>query len=141
MKALEVSPERCVGCEICGIVCSVHHDNQTRESATRIRIKSQYPDLSMPVFQPTVCKQCSKPECVDACPREALVLEKEKEEVRLIASKCDGCGECVEACPFDAIWIDPRLGVAIKCDLCGGDPQCVKFCNFDAIHSPFGTKA
>ena len=74
-----------------------------------------------------------------ACPEEALVLDKEAGQVRLIESKCTDCGACVEACPYDAIWMDPLLNVAIKCDLCNGDPQCVKYCDFDAIRFTNGT--
>jgi Fe-S-cluster-containing hydrogenase component 2 len=136
MKAIKVKPKMCVSCEICGIVCSSSHGGQIRESAMRIRIKDGYPDLPKIPFQPIVCRQCDDPECVKACPQEALVIDEKKEMVVLIESNCDGCGQCVEACPFDAIWIDPLTNFAIKCDLCGGDPQCVKFCNFDAIRFP-----
>jgi Fe-S-cluster-containing dehydrogenase component len=137
MKALRVVPKLCVGCEICGIVCSLIHDNQSRESAMRIRIKHQYPDLPSPVFQPMVCRNCEKPKCVEVCPQEALLLDEDIGQVKLIKSKCDGCGKCVEACPFHAIWIDPLKKIAIKCNLCNEDPQCIKFCNFDAIQSPY----
>jgi len=139
MKALEVIPENCVGCEVCVIVCSVVHGGQTRESASRVRVKHRLPDLPTPTFEPMACRHCEDPQCVDACPEEALVLDKEGEQVRLIESKCDGCGQCVEACPYDAIWLDPLRDVAIKCDLCDGDPQCVKYCNFDAIRFSNGT--
>ena len=137
MKRLKVISKNCVGCEACTMVCSAVHGDQTRESAGRIRVKHRYPDLPTPTFQPMVCHHCEEPECVDACPREALVLNEQSGQVQLIESKCDGCGECVEACPFNAIWVDPVRNVAIKCDLCGGDPQCVNYCNFDAIRSPF----
>ena len=137
MKAIKVLPKQCVGCEICGIVCSVTHGDQTRESAMRIRIKHRYPDLPTPPFQPLVCRNCDKPRCADACPRQALILDQEIGQVRLVESKCDGCGQCVEACPFHAIWLDPLKKVAIKCDLCNGDPQCIAYCNSNAIQSPF----
>jgi Fe-S-cluster-containing dehydrogenase component len=101
----------------------------------RIRVKRRYPDLPTPAFQPLVCRNCEKPKCVDACPKEALILNKEGEQVLLLETKCDGCGQCVEACPFEAIWVDPLLKVAIKCDLCNGNPRCVKFCSFGAIRS------
>jgi anaerobic carbon-monoxide dehydrogenase iron sulfur subunit len=133
MKAIKVLSKKCVGCEICGIVCSMVHGDQTRESAMRIRIKHCYPDMPTPPFQPRVCRNCKKPRCVNVCPNMAIVVDQETEQVRLIDSKCDGCGQCVEACPFHAIWVDPISKVAIKCDLCHGDPQCVKFCNFSAI--------
>ena len=95
MKALEMIQENCVGCEACVIVCSVVHGGQTRESASRIRVKHRLPDLPTPTFEPMACRHCEDPQCVDACPEEALVLDKEGEQVRLIESKCDGCGQSV----------------------------------------------
>jgi carbon-monoxide dehydrogenase iron sulfur subunit len=133
MSALKVIPKLCTGCEICGIICSMVHYEQVRETGMRIKIKHRYPELKSPVFQPQVCRNCDDPKCVEACPQNALVLDEKAGEVRIIESDCDGCGQCVEICPFDAIWVDPVSGKAIKCDLCNGDPQCVKYCNFDAI--------
>ena len=133
MKALKIISKNCVGCEVCGIVCSTKHDGQVRESAMRIRVNDRYPEIKMPVFRPMVCKHCDDPECVEACPLGALEIDKDTGQILLHESKCDGCGECIDACPFDAMWIDPLKNIAIKCDLCGGDPLCVKFCNFDAI--------
>lgn len=137
MKAIKVSPKRCVSCEICSIICSVTNSGQPRGSAMRIRIKRQYPDPPSLPFRPMVCQNCDEPKCVEACLPQALVVDKEIQQVLLLESKCDGCGLCIEACPFEAIWIDPLKNVAIKCDLCGGDPECVKMCRFDAIKFPF----
>jgi len=139
MKALEFIPENCVGCEVCINICSSLHGGETRDSASRIRVKSRFPDLPTPTFTPRACQHCDEPACVDACPAEALVLDKEAGQVRLIEDNCTGCGACVDACPYDSVWMDPLRDVAIKCDLCNGDPQCVKFCNFDAIRYTNGT--
>ena len=68
-----------------------------------------------------------------ACPTGALYEDPESHLVIHDPALCDGCGHCVEACPFDAIWIDERECVALKCDLCGGDPQCVKYCSPGAL--------
>ena len=141
MKSLKVLPKHCVGCELCGISCSVTHGDQPRASAMRIRIKRHYPDLPTPAFQPMVCRHCDKAKCVNACPKEALVPDESKEQVLLVEAKCDGCGKCVEACPFHAVWVDPIRKIAIKCDLCGGNPRCVGFCSFGAIRSPFELSA
>ena len=136
MKALKVSAKDCVGCEICGIACSVTHGDEPRASAMRIRIKRHLPDLPTPAFMPMVCRNCAKPKCVEACPREALYLDKDLQQVLLTGSKCDGCGQCVGECPFHAIWIDPLRKLAIKCDFCNGQPVCVQFCRFGAIALP-----
>jgi Fe-S-cluster-containing hydrogenase component 2 len=99
----------------------------------RIRIKHRYPDLPTPAFQPMVCRNCEKPKCVEACPKNALEPDEKDREVKLIEARCDACGKCVEVCPFHAIWVDPLTKIAIKCDLCGGLPKCVEFCRFGAI--------
>jgi len=136
MISLKVRAEKCVGCELCGIVCSVVHEDQARATAMRIRIHRKYPELSYPPFQPMVCRNCSNPACVKACPQGALVLSKDRGEVLVLESNCDGCGQCVEGCPFHAVWVDPRRKTAIKCDLCQGKVRCVQFCSFGALESP-----
>jgi len=141
MKALKISAKDCVGCEICGITCSVTHGNEPRASAMRIRIKRRLPDLPIPAFQPMVCRNCGQPKCIEACPKEALILDRDVQQVLLTESKCDGCGRCVDVCPFHAIWVDPLRKVAIKCDLCmGGEPVCVQYCRFGAIRLPSEAK-
>jgi anaerobic carbon-monoxide dehydrogenase iron sulfur subunit len=137
MKRIKVSSKDCVGCELCGITCSVTHSGNVREAGMRIRIKRQFPERADRPFQPAVCQQCEKPKCVEACPKGALIPNSQKEVIQLNEETCDGCGACIEACPFDAIWIDPLRQVAVKCDLCQGNPQCVHYCQFGAIQSPF----
>lgn len=137
MKRIQVSPRKCVGCELCGIACSVTRGGEVRETGMRIRIKRQFPERADRPFQPAVCRQCEKPKCVEACPKGALLMDLQGEIVRLDEKLCDGCGACVEACPFEAIWIDPQRRMAVKCDLCRGKPECVRYCQFGAIESPF----
>ena len=137
MNALRVFAKKCVGCELCGIVCSITHGDQVRRSGMRIRIKHRYPQLPTPPFEPMVCRNCESPKCVQVCPKEAILQEKGRKQIQIIESKCDGCAKCAEACPFQGIWVDPLRKVAIKCDLCNGDPQCANYCNFRAIRSPF----
>jgi len=53
-------------------------------------------------------------------------------DIRVIESKCNGCGLCVKACPFGAI--EPIAGIVRiireKCNLCG---ICVDACKLGAI--------
>jgi Fe-S-cluster-containing hydrogenase component 2 len=56
--------------------------------------------------------------------------------VLIDAARCDGCGNCIPACAFGAIWLHPRYGKAVKCDLCYGlniIMPCVKFCPTGAL--------
>lgn len=45
------------------------------------------------------CTGCES--CVDACPSEAIKMERGKAKVD--ANKCVDCGVCVDECPVEAI--------------------------------------
>lgn len=48
------------------------------------------------------CRQCSVgPECVEACPEDAI--ERTEEGTLRITDACTGCGACVSACPYGAV--------------------------------------
>ena len=80
-----------------------------------------------------ICRHCRRPECVPACPKEAIRID-ENAIVLVDLEKCDRCQnedtpKCVEACPYDGIHLDCLTGKALKCDLCGGSNfACVEAC-------------
>jgi Fe-S-cluster-containing dehydrogenase component len=85
---------------------------------------------------------CGKPNCVDACPTQAITKRAEDGIVLVDQDECIGCDACAEACPFGA----PQFGhdgIVQKCDLCvdrlaeGKQPACVGTCPGEALH--FGT--
>jgi Fe-S-cluster-containing dehydrogenase component len=80
---------------------------------------------------PSICFQCPKPDCLKACPEEAI-FKNDRGIVVIDAQKCDGCGDCVDACPYGMIE-QYSSGKAYKCDLCGGNPACVAECHFEAL--------
>ncbi len=54
--------------------------------------------------------------------------------LKIILSKCVGCGLCVDACPFDALVLeDDKAVVLSSCTLCG---LCVESCEYKAIEMP-----
>ena len=112
--------EKCTGCRMCEVICSFR-DGVVNPRRSRIRVirASDGDEL------PTVCYQCGRPKCAEACPTGAIV--RGLETIKIITQKCTGCALCVAACPFGAIHIDPT-GLAIACDLCGGLPRCVDQC-------------
>jgi len=84
-------------------------------------------------FVTLTCQQCGEPLCAEACPRNAITVDK-KTGAKVVESEvCIGCRTCFFACPFGIPIIHPYKGFMIKCDLCGGTPQCVEECPQEAL--------
>ena len=130
MKLIEVHPENCVGCEICEMVCSFHHEQEC--SVTKSRVKVLHDSIRWAFDQPLLCIQCAESPCIESCSVGALSRD-EATGVVVVDAICNGCGECIPACPLHALALDEKNGVVFKCDLCGGDPECVKWCNRGAL--------
>lgn len=129
-KVLVVDSGKCTGCRTCQLLCSFRfqHAYSNSDGAIRIR-KSESLCLNVPVL----CEHCLHPECIPACPAEALWKEPETGMVMVRENKCTGCMKCVKACPFGAIFPRPgRRGVAL-CDLCQGEPLCAAWCRTKAL--------
>jgi len=127
MKYLFAYPEKCTGCRLCAIACSLKQFGECNPKKGAIGIaRDEYARFE---FQ-FICLQCDDPECVAACMTGAMV-KGEDGIVRRDEDKCIGCRMCSVACPYGAI--NTFKGEIIKCDLCDGDPVCVKFCSTNAI--------
>jgi protein NrfC len=145
---LLVDFKKCQGCLSCMLACSLVHEGTENLSLARIQVLqnsfAKFPDdLSM-----AQCRQCVESPCVDACPAEALYVDKKNGNIRIVdMKKCIGCKACVHACPFEpsrALW-DPYKKKALKCDLCSNAPfwsekggvkgkqACVEVCPLNAI--------
>jgi Fe-S-cluster-containing hydrogenase component 2 len=118
---LKVIPEKCAGCHICELVCSLYHFKVNNPKKSRIRVQTLFPEPG--INKPVVCRQCKKPACMEACPEGAITIEQGT--VKLNPQKCTGCKKCLEACPFGALFTHPDIPYPLKCDLCNGDPQCL----------------
>jgi len=127
-KYLYAIADLCTGCNRCSYVCSGAKEGMFKPSMSRIHINN-FPVDGYSV--PSVCFQCPKPECLEACPEEAIY--KDEDEVVLVdQEKCTACGDCVTACPYGMIELNGD-DLAYKCDYCGGDPACVKECEPGAL--------
>ena len=124
VKRIAVEPEKCVGCGICSLVCASTRHGVGQISRSRIQIyRLDYRGIDHPV----VCQQCDQQYCISACPTGACSSEGVDPNV------CIACKMCAMACPYGAVFFDPVLKCAMKCDLCSGEPQCVTLCPTQAI--------
>jgi carbon-monoxide dehydrogenase iron sulfur subunit len=131
-KVITVDPNKCTGCRMCEMACSLHHEQACSRSSARVKVvKMELEGIDMPML----CKHCASAPCMTVCPTGALVRDEHTGAVVLLEQLCIGCRMCALACPFGSISIDPRGGRVsiLKCDLCGGDPQCVRFCEPGAL--------
>ncbi|HIC93829.1 MAG TPA: 4Fe-4S dicluster domain-containing protein [Anaerolineae bacterium] len=124
-------PEKCVGCRMCELACSMTKEGVFAPLLSRIRNVRIEPIVQMTIS----CRLCQDPPCVIACPRDALSQSAETGIIIVDEDLCDGCGWCIEACPFGAIALYPAKKVVVICDLCQDleEPQCVKYCPKEAL--------
>lgn len=125
-----VDIKKCQGCVTCMLACSLVHEGIESLSLSRIQVIQNpfgaFPD-DLTIEQ---CRQCVDPACVKECPEDALMINADFGNVRMVdASKCVGCGSCIEACPFipsrPILVPDERYKGALKarkCDLCANTP-------------------
>lgn len=138
VKRLRVIEERCAGCRICELSCSmVHRDGAFNPRNGLIRVVSRREvGLNKPVSQmdcPHICRQCDPAPCAEACSADAFPTN-EALSIRVVDQEgCTGCEECLAACPYDMVVFHRETGKAMKCDLCGEDPLCVRYCPEGAL--------
>lgn len=137
MTNIKSNSEKCVGCRICEMVCSMEHFGVFSPRKAYLQVKiNRHPQLNTnpnEINIPTVCLQCNPAPCAEACPEGAIVLFSSGAWV-VQKEKCTGCGNCEEACTYKMISIDPKNNFAGKCDLCGGTPLCVLYCPTKALY-------
>ena len=81
-----------------------------------------------------VCANCSKPACLEACPRTGLYRREEDGIILIDEERCHGYRFCAEACPYKRIYFNPSRAIAQKCISCyprleaGVAPACVRQC-------------
>ncbi len=131
LKLIEIFHGNCVGCRLCGMICSLVKEDECSMTMSRIRIvrDEEFGDNLV-----SICTQCAEAYCVESCPLPgALSRDPETGAVLVDDELCNGCEACMVACPIGAIYLNKETGIVFKCDLCGGDPECVKFCSRDAL--------
>jgi carbon-monoxide dehydrogenase iron sulfur subunit len=129
-KVLYVDYQKCTGCRLCELVCSVYHDGVSNPARSRIRVmKWEQEGLYIPMS----CQQCVDAPCMNVCPVKAISRDEDMARVMVDYDKCIGCRSCVAVCPFGAMSFNRMDKRVFKCDVCDGDPQCVRFCDMKAV--------
>ena len=129
-EVLMIDYEKCTGCRLCELVCSVMHDGVSNPARSRIKVMKWE---SEGIYVPVSCQQCEDAPCMNVCPVKAISRDEDTDAVMVDYNVCIGCRSCVAVCPFGAMNYNIIDRKVFKCDLCGGDPQCAKFCEVHAI--------
>ena len=136
MSKVTVDSEKCCGCRICEMACSMIHLQafNPRKALLRVEIDRSLTIAAKPseIDVPVVCLQCESAPCADVCPTGAIGKTTYGAWV-VEAEKCTGCGVCVENCSYGMIVVDAGEETARKCDLCQGSPSCVQYCPTQAL--------
>ena len=94
-------------------------------------------------YLPLQCMNCSKPACLEACPRDTIYKREEDGIVLVDEDRCHGYRFCVEACPYKRMYVNEERVIAQKCISCyprleaGVAPACVRQCPGRMIHIGF----
>ncbi len=129
-KVLAINHEKCTGCRLCELVCSVFHDGVSNAARSRIKVMKWE---SEGLYIPMSCQQCQDAPCKIICPVKAISRDDKNGRVMVNHNICIGCRSCVAVCPFGAMNFNVMDRKVFKCDLCDGDPQCVRFCEVKAV--------
>ncbi len=129
--------DECVGCGVCGLMCSLYHYGEQGPSLSRSELDRD--PFTYDHFW-YACLQCDSAECYHACPEKAKArrIDAITNAKYVSEEDCIGCGECIKACPKDPVRVKmhPTKEIAMNCDLCRGradGPICVEYCTQDAL--------
>ncbi len=128
-KILVISPEKCLGCRSCELICSFHKSGAFNPGESAVEVLfCEETAISVPVM----CLQCENAACMKVCPVGAMT-RNENGAVAPDPQKCIVCKMCASACPMGNITVSSVKKKILKCDLCGGNPGCAKVCPSGAI--------
>ena len=131
-KSIQTDAALCLDCQACMLVCSLHHERECSLGLARLAVSK---DMARYEFEILVCQHCESPDCMAACPSDAMLLD-DRGVVIILDDQCDRCGACADSCPHDAIFHNAAQDRYLKCDLCAGrdeGPLCVELCPVGAL--------
>jgi carbon-monoxide dehydrogenase iron sulfur subunit len=131
-QRIQVAAEMCRDCQTCTLACSLHYEGECNLGLARLVVTK---DMARYQFNILICQHCDEPDCLPACPSDAMILD-ERGIVLMLDDQCDCCGMCASSCPYDAIFHSAAHNRYLKCDLCAGrkeGPLCVELCPVGAL--------
>ena len=131
-RKIKTDATLCRECQACTLACSLYHDGECNLSLARLQVIK---DMARYEFQILICRHCESPDCLAACPSEAIVLNAQDVAV-ILDDACLRCGACVTACPYGVLFYNEARDRYLKCDLCAGrdgGPLCVAICPVGAL--------
>ncbi len=124
---LLIDSEKCTGCRLCEMACSMLHHGILSPHRARLRVlRFDNGRCNVPV----VCQACEDAPCIKTCPMNAR-RRIGNQAVITDEDRCIGCRACVYVCPFGAPVVNPDDGKTLTCDRCSdedGPPWCVRAC-------------
>lgn len=131
MIQLKTDPEKCTGCMLCILSCSIEKEGVFNPAFSRLQLRQEKEEDPWS-FSPAVCRQCSDPSCAQACLPGALV-RRPSGGVTVLPHLCIGCLKCAEVCPAGVCVTHPCRVEPLICNLCDGVPACTEACPSGAI--------
>ncbi len=128
MKVI-LNVDRCTGCRICEIVCSIEKEKSIIPRLARIMIKSSPKEG---IDEPMICRHCIDAPCAAVCPSEALELDNNG-LLTFNQNNCNQCELCIDACIYGVLRISDNDGFPMVCDGCKGSFPCIENCPTGAI--------
>jgi Fe-S-cluster-containing hydrogenase component 2 len=129
-NVLVVDYEKCTGCRMCELVCSINKEGSANPAHARIHVnKWEMEGFYAPVF----CRQCAEPTCAAVCPVNAISRDNDRDLTAVDDALCIGCRACISACAFGGVGFNQETQRTMRCDTCNGDPTCVQFCETGAL--------
>jgi len=130
MKAFVIDVKECSGCYQCQIACKDEHCGNDWTPYAKPQPdwgqfwgklsyyeRGQAPHVKVThIFVP--CQHCKDAPCIEACPIEGAIYERNDGLVIIDPKKCTGCQSCVSACPYGYIFFNTTLQLAQKCTGC-----------------------
>jgi Fe-S-cluster-containing dehydrogenase component len=129
---LFVDLDICAGgeCKNCIIKCSYFYHSNNNGIVSVAELAAYY----------LVCRRCEEPHCVNACPKEALEQQDDKDKLLIRHSMlCVSCKSCSYACPYGTIYPENVPFLVHNCDFCldrrddKSEPLCIKSCPYGAL--------